>query len=118
MPFKGEKPTFSVCGLTAAKVEPPALFENLTPDCRPVATKSRRFTKPEELFIDSEVQRLLAEDIIKHSSPPWRAQVLVTSNERQKKRLVVDYSQTINRFIELDAYPLPRIDQLIEKISE
>ncbi len=118
MPFKGEKPTFSVCGLTAAKVEPPALFENLTPDCRPVATKSRRFTKPEELFIDSEVQRLLAEDIIEHSSSPWRAQVLVTSNERQKKRLVVDYSQTINRFTELDAYPLPRIDQMIEKISE
>ena len=118
MPFRGKKPIFSVCGLTAANVDPPALFENLTPDCRPIATKSRRFTKPDEKFIDSEIQRLLSEGIIETSTSPWRAQVLVTSNERQKKRLVVDYSQTINRFTQLDAYPLPRIDQMIEKISE
>jgi transposase InsO family protein len=31
--------------------------------------------------------------------------------------MVIDYSQTINRFTYLDAYPLPKIDCLIEKIS-
>ena len=117
MPFNGQKPPFSVCGLAAAKVETPALFQNLTEDCRPIATKSRRFTKPDDQFIESEVQKLLTEDIIEPSNSPWRAQVLVTSNDRQKKRLVVDYSQTINRFTQLDAYPLPRIDQMIETIS-
>ena len=117
IPFKGSLPTFSVCGLSAANVEAPSLFANLRPDCKPIATKSRRFSQPDKDFIHSEVKRLEAEDIIEQSNSPWRAQVLVTTNDRQKKRLVVDYSQTINIYTELDAYPLPRIDEMVEKIS-
>ncbi|KAA3674997.1 uncharacterized protein DEA37_0001169 [Paragonimus westermani] len=30
----------------------------------------------------------------------------------------MDYSQTVNRFTYLDAYPLPRIDELVGKISQ
>ena len=33
------------------------------------------------------------------SVSPWRDEVLV--------RMVIDYSQTLNRFTELDAYPVP-----------
>ena len=32
----------------------------------------------------------------------------------QKKRLTVDYSETINRFTLLDAYPLPRINEMAQ----
>ena len=32
--------------------------------------------------------------------------------------MVVDYSQTINRFTELDAYPSKRIDELVERFSQ
>ena len=49
---------------------------------------------------------------------PWRAQVSIVTNERQRKRLVVDYSRTINRFTRLDAYPLPRMDDLAKKIAK
>ena len=42
---------------------------------------------------------------------------MVTTNERHKKRLVVDYSQTVNKYTLLDAYPLPRIDHLIENVA-
>ncbi|XP_068240061.1 uncharacterized protein [Palaemon carinicauda] len=31
--------------------------------------------------------------------------------------MVIDYSQTINRFTELDAYPLPRIDETVNNVS-
>ena len=34
-----------------------------------------------------------------------------------KKRLVVDYSLTINRFTYLDAYPLPHIEDLVNKVA-
>ena len=34
-----------------------------------------------------------------------------------KKRLCVDYSQTINQYTELDAYPLPRIDDMINNLA-
>jgi len=32
--------------------------------------------------------------------------------------MVIDYSQTINRFTELDAYPLPRIDQQVNELAK
>ena len=32
--------------------------------------------------------------------------------------MVIDYSQTINRFTHLDAYPLPRIDEQINSIAK
>ena len=56
------------------------------------------------------------EGIIEDSTSPWRAQVLV--HHGHKKRLVIDYSQTINRYTELDAYPLPLIDELVQKIAD
>ena len=117
IPFRGPLPTFSVCGLSSANVDAPSLFANLRPDCKPIATKSRRFSKPDSDFIHSEIKKLVSEDIIEPSNSPWRAQVLVTTNDRHKKRLVMDYSQTINLYTELDAYPLPRIDEMIEKIA-
>ena len=43
--------------------------------------------------------------------------MLVARDERHKSRMVVDYSQTVNRFILLDAYPLPNIDEQIAEIA-
>ena len=117
MPFQGKKATFSVCGVTAANVEAPSLFQNLTEDCKPIATRSRRQTPDNEKFINNEVKKLLEAGIIEPSSSPWRAQVLVANDGRHKKRMCVDYSQTINKFTQLDAYPLPRIDQMVEYIA-
>ena len=118
IPFGGDRPTLSVCGLLAMNVDPPSLFSYLKDDCKPVVTKSRRYAQCDQEFINSEIERLTKEDIIEPSCSPWRAQVLVTANERHKKRMVIDYSQTINRFTLLDAYPLPKIDQMIQEIAQ
>ncbi len=64
------------------------------------------------------MSQLLREGIIGPSNSPWRAQVVVTRNENNKRRMVVDYSQTLNRFTLLDAYPLPRIDDTIKAIAQ
>lgn len=32
--------------------------------------------------------------------------------------MVVDYSQTVNRFTMLDAYPLPKIKELVNKVAQ
>ena len=42
----------------------------------------------------------------------------MTRNENHKKRLVIYYSQTINRFTMLDAYPPPRIDDAVNSIAQ
>ena len=114
----GSMPPLEVCGLTTLQIEPPDLFANLMDDVHPITTKPRKFGYEDRKFIDSEVQRLLSEGIIESSNSPWRAQVVVTRNENHKKRMVIDYSQTINRFTLLDAYPLPRIDDTINAIAQ
>ena len=72
----------------------------------------------DKAFISTEIDKLLDEGIIELSDSPWRAQVVVTRNENHKKRLVIDYSETINRFMQLDAYPMPRIDDTVNQIAQ
>ena len=114
---EGDSPPIVVSAFSTLKVAPPALFNNLTADCHPIATKSRKYTLPDRIFIKDEVARLLSEGIIEKSKSPWRAQLFVAGGGNQKRRLVVDYSETINRFTLLDAYPLPRIDDMVNNIA-
>lgn len=72
----------------------------------------------DKTFIDSEVQKLLKEAVIEPSQSPWRAQPLVTTNSSGKKRLVVDFSQTINKFTELDADQVPNIEELVINVAK
>ena len=115
--YGGNEPPVKICNLTTLNVVSPPLFEHLTSDCKPVAAPSRKYSQEDRTFIRSEVDRMLSEGIIEPSNSPWRAQVVVTKNERHKKRLVIDYSQTINRFTTLHAYPLPRIDEIVNRIA-
>jgi hypothetical protein len=81
----------------------------------PLTTQPHRFVRHAE-FIKTEVDRLLKEGIIQESQSPWRAQCFVT-NYNTKPRLVFDYSNTINRYTPLDSYPIPRIEDLLNKVG-
>lgn len=116
--FGGPKEPLSICSLSFAAIEPPRLFVNLSPNCKPIATKSRRFSLEDTKFISNEIRKLLDEGIIEESISPWRAQVLVTKNKSHKKRMVIDYSQTINLFTYLDAYPLPNVEKIVESVAK
>ena len=109
------------CNLAASSLGPVSLFENLRPNCRPIAVKSRRYNHTDKKFIDQEIQQMLKDGIIRHSTSPWRAQIVVVrddENPHRRKRLCVDFSQTINQYNDLDAYPLPRIDDMVNELAE
>ena len=114
--FGGSRPVLKICNLAALSVEPPSLFQNLDPKMVPIADKSRKYSQIDQEFISTEISRLLKEGIIEKSGSPWRAQVLIITQTSGKRRMVIDYSRTINRFTLLDAYPLPRIEDLANKI--
>lgn len=116
--YGGSQPPLSVCGFSTLNMDPAEPFANLTENCHPIASKSRRYSKDDLKFIDGEVDRLLKEGIIEPSNSPWRAQVVVTKDDNHKKRLAIDYSQTINRFTQLDAFPLPRMNDLVNDIAQ
>nr|XP_039273884.1 uncharacterized protein LOC120347845 [Styela clava] len=84
--YGGDRPPMSVCGFSTFKSLPPEPFKNLTADCHPIATKSRRYSKDDRKFIEMEVNRLLQEGIVTPSRSPWRAQVVVVKGENGKRR--------------------------------
>ena len=49
----------------------------------------------------------------------WCAQVVLVKNPAlpNKKRLCIDYSQTVNQYTEVDAYPLSRSDDMIKNLK-
>ena len=65
-----------------------------------------------------EIEKMIQKNIIEEITSPWRAQVLIVTNEHQIKRLIIDYNRTINRSTRLDAYPLPRIDDQAQEIAK
>ena len=99
-------------------IKPILLFRSIDKTCKPVAIKSRKYSKEHEDFIKMEIKKLLKEDIIEESNSSWRAQVLITKNSTHKKRMVIDYSTTCNKFTELDAYPLPDINEQVNKLAQ
>ena len=101
-----------------AVIEPPSVFRNLSKDVRPIATKSRHFNKYDRAFIAEQISALLQGGLIRRSYSPWRAQIVMVKGEHQKKRMCIDYSQTINLFTELDAYPLPPIEDMVNELSQ
>ena len=116
--LSGSLPKLTVCGVACMSIDPPSLFPNLSKDTKPISTPSRSFSTSDSEFIHEEVASLLRDGIIEKSQSPWKAQVLVTKDDRHKRRMVVDYSRTINRFTLLDAYPMPRIHDLVHKIAK
>ena len=67
--FGGTGPPLQLNVLKALKVtNPPLLFQYLTKDCRPIATKLRRHSNADCRFISTKIRRLLAEGIIEPST--------------------------------------------------
>ncbi|GFS36440.1 putative retrovirus-related pol polyprotein from transposon opus [Trichonephila inaurata madagascariensis] len=120
--FDGNRPPLTICSLAVAQVPPVSLFSNLNPDCKPLVTKSRHHTVEDNNFMVLEVQKLLQEGVTEPSNSAWRARAFVIRGENRKPRMVcvcvVDYSQTINKYTLLDAYPLPKIEDVILKFSK
>ena len=85
------------CALAAASTESVSLFSNLSPGAKPIATKSRRFSKEDQEFIEETINNWNEEGVIQPSSSLWRAQVIVVKDDlnRHRKRLCVDYSQRL-----------------------
>jgi len=98
-------------------IEPPQVFGDLIHQgIQPIASKTRYVSPINKRFMDEEVERLLKANIIEESRSPWRSQAFVVRNA--KPRMVIDYSETVNRFTNLDAYPFPDMENIINLIAQ
>ena len=96
--------------------EPPALFPDKLLTVKPISSKSRRVSADNSLFMKTEVKRLLDLGIIELSVSPWRAQAFVVKGS-SKKRIVIDYSETVNLYTDVDAYPFPDVESMLTRAA-
>ncbi|KAJ9529306.1 hypothetical protein QJQ45_007987 [Haematococcus lacustris] len=88
----------------------------LEPGNRPPATPMYRLSKPEHDELKQQIQDLLAKGMIESGSSPYAAPVLFGQKKSGELRMCIDYRQ-LNKITLRDQYPLPRIDDLFDKLS-
>lgn len=89
-------------------------------DESPVYIKNYRVPEAHKSEINQQVNKLLDDGIIQHSTSPYNSPLLLvpkkSTNNEKKWRLVVDFRQ-LNKKIIADKFPLPRIDEILDQLG-
>ena len=86
---------------------------------KPIAIKSMCFNGNNQIFINKQFDHLYSGRIIKPSMSPWHVQILVIKVANDNKPyMFIDYSQTVNLFTKLNAYPCYLELRLINNLAK
>ena len=66
--------------------------------------------------VNKEIEKMLEMGIIRPSTSPWAAPVVIVPKPDDTIKLCVDYRK-INSVTKMDAYPIPSMERMIEKIA-
>ena len=97
-----------------ARVKP---FSINTGDSKPVSQYPRRLPAKWKQRIQEEIKTLEATGIITPSTSPWTSPIVPVPKPNGDVRMCVDY-RGINKVTQEDIYPLPRVDHLLEEVSQ
>jgi len=89
---------------------------DLVPGMEPISMASYRMAPAELRELKEQLQDLLDKKFIRPSVSPWGALVLFVKKKDGSLRLCIDYRQ-LNRVAVRNRYPLPRIDDLFDKLQ-
>lgn len=89
---------------------------NLT-DELPIAQRPRRLAYIEQQFVEDQIQEWLRDGIIRESNSNFASPIVLAKKKCGKFRLCIDYRK-INKKIIRDHYPLPLIEEVLDKIEQ
>ncbi|XP_053486641.1 uncharacterized protein LOC128611284 [Ictalurus furcatus] len=83
-----------------------------------VVVRQRPYRVPEarRQAIEEEVSRMLRDHVIEESSSPWSSPIVVVPKPDGSMRLCNNFRR-LNQVSEFDSYPLPRVDDLVERLG-
>ena len=87
---------------------------NLTDD-NPISQSYRRIPPSQYEEVKTHIKDLLSKRIIKESTSPYSAPIVIVRKKDQSIRLCVDYRK-LNLKTVRDAFPLPRIDESLDAL--
>ena len=93
-----------------------ALHEIDTGDSPPIRSSPYRVPKSLEDVYYKEIDYMLAQGIIRPSKSPWASPVVIVPKPDGKIRFCIDYRK-LNNVTKMDAFPMPRTDQMIERVA-
>ena len=64
-----------------------------------------------------ELNEIERAGIIKESDSPWAAPMVVVKKKDGKLRICIDYRK-LNQVTQVDAYPMPRIEDLLDSVGQ
>src|SRR5579871_4420920 len=88
----------------------------IDPDIYPIKTRPYSLALKELEFLQKELDHFKNLGIIKKYESPWAAPILFIKKKNSELHLVVDYCK-LNKVTRKDAYPLLRIDELLDSLG-
>ena len=82
----------------------------------PIRSVPYRIPQRLEQEVNKEIEKMLEMGIIRPSTSPWAAPVVIVPKPDGTIRLCVDYRK-LNHVTKMDAYPIPSMERMIEKIA-
>ena len=82
----------------------------------PIRQPLRRLPQAMKPVVEREIQKMLEQGVIQHSTSPWSSPVVMVRKKDGAWRFCVDYRK-VNAATRQDAYPLPRIDATLDSLS-
>ena len=88
-----------------------------TGDHKPIKIPPRRIPIFKRNQVDEELEKMLAQGIVEPSDSPWSAPLCLVKKKDGTCRFCIDFRR-LNAVTVKDAYPLPRIDDTLDSLSE
>lgn len=83
----------------------------------PISHRPYRISPLEAEHLQKELEKYTKLGVISPSNSPWAAPVILVKKKNGEYRMVIDYRK-LNAVTKKDAYPLPRIDDLLDTLGK
>ncbi|GFW30006.1 retrovirus-related Pol polyprotein from transposon 17.6 [Trichonephila clavipes] len=86
---------------------------------KPIRCRPYRLSEPDRQFLNMKIQKWLKQGICRPSNSTYAAPAFIVEqpfHESTPRRVVIDYSRTINSITKLDPHPIDHMEDVIKRI--